>query len=84
MNEILTNELIERIDSAIEKIREIMEEVSDKIAKVLNQIVDIINIDEISLKIPHKLTHNYAEYNYTKPNAKPYSAFKRLYRVQAR
>lgn len=43
-----------------------------------------INEAENHAGMQHSTVHKYKEYNYTKPNTKPYSAFKRLYRVQER
>lgn len=77
---IITDETIEQINSAMNKLYEILKEFAVEVCKVFNKIADVLKIHDKTNAGGSKMTFNprqsYLQYNYTKPNTKPYSAFK--------
>ena len=93
----LSEEYYENIHKALEAVKEaangiyeMLSECIQAVCEAVSELIDGIDWNTFlkeavdSLKLHRKPTHNYQEYNYTKPNTKPYSTYKRLYRVQVR
>lgn len=73
---------ISDINQAIKAFTESIQELADKMYESLWGIVEMFpDNGSGTLKKP---IFNCPEYNCIKPNTKPYSAYKRLYRVQVR
>ena len=92
-----SGEYYENVRKAFESIKEVangvLENLSECIQATCNAISELINSIDWSefikvaienAKSRRKPIRNYPEHNCIKPNTKPYSAFKRLYRVQMR
>ena len=73
---------ISDINQAIKAFTESIQELADKMYESLWEIAAMF--PDNGTEVLKKLTFNCPEYNHVKPNTKPYSAFRRLYRVQVR
>lgn len=89
----LSEEYYENIHKVLEAVKEAANGIYEMFSEFIQAVSESIGgIDwntflkeaADSFKSHRKPIHNYQEYNCTKPNTKPYSAYKRLYRVQVR
>lgn len=79
----------ERFEQAINDVNQAIKDIANSILELANNIIDSLgemiamfpDMDTGTLKKP---VFNCPEYKHIKPNTKPYSAYKRLYRVQVR
>jgi hypothetical protein len=79
----------ERFKQIINDISQAIKDFANSILELANKVIDSLrgiaamfpNMDTGTLKKP---VFNRPEYKHIKPNTKPYSAYKRLYRVQVR
>lgn len=73
---------ISDINQAIKAFTESIQELADKMYESLWKIAAMF--PDNGTETLKKAVFNCPEYNHVKPNTKPYSAYKRLYRVQVR
>lgn len=79
----------ERFEQAIKDINQAIKDFANSIIELANKVSDLLK--KITAMFPDMNTgtlkkpiFNCSEYKHIKPNTKPYSAYKRLYRVQVR
>ena len=73
---------ISDINQAIKAFTESIQELAEKMVNSLWKIA--VMLPKSGTETLKKAVFNCPEYNCIKPNTKPYSAYKRLYRVQVR
>lgn len=79
----------ERFEQAISDINRALKDFAKSVLELVDKMVDSLwkiaaMFPDNSTKMLKKPIFNCPEYNCIKPNTKPYSAYKRLYRVQVR
>lgn len=79
----------ERFEQAINDINQALKDFAESVLELAKEMVN--SLWKIAAMLPKNSTEtlkkpifNCPEYNCIKPNTKPYSAYKRLYRVQVR
>lgn len=80
-NEETAKQFLQAVDDFITALQRLADTTGDSLQGAFNLFVN--SASEPS-EMPHKPVFDCPKYIYIKPNTKPYSAFRRLYRVQGR
>lgn len=82
-NEETAKQLLQAVDDFITALQRLADTIGDSIQGAFSFFANSYCASEPS-EMPQKPVFNCPKYIYIKPNTKPYSAFRRLYRVQGR